>query len=92
MKRLRGGLGKNLPEIQIERGKLIEGIKILDLLSNNNIFDSKSEVRRAVKSNAIKINNKILNNVDKIIKMDDFNNDEIMKISYGKKHYIVKII
>ncbi len=88
-----GGLGKNLPEIQIERGKLIEGIKILDLLSNNNIFDSKSEVRRAVKSNAIKINNKILNNVDKIIKMDDFNNDEIMKISYGKKkHYIVKII
>ena len=86
-----GGLGKNLPEIQIERGKLIEGIKILDLLSNNNIFDSKSEVRRAVKSNAIKINNKILNNVDKIIKMDDFNNDEIMKIFMVKNITSLKL-
>ncbi len=88
-----GGLGKNLPEIQIKRNSLLVGIKILDLLSNNNIFDSKSEVRRAIKSNAIKINNKILINENKIIKIDDFNKGEIMKISYGKKkHYVVKII
>ena len=72
---------------------MLAGIKILDLLSNNNIFDSKSEVRRAIKSNAIKINDKILIDENKIIKIDDFNNDEIMKISYGKKkHYVVKII
>ena len=88
-----GGFGKNLPEIKIKRDSLLAGIKILDLLSNNNIFDSKSEVRRAIKSNAIKINDKILIDENKIIKIDDLSEGEIMKISYGKKkHYVVKII
>ena len=87
-----GGLGKNLPEIHVGRNTLLSGVKILDLLSNNNIFKSKSEARRAIKSNAIKINNKILIDENKIIEIDDFGKEEIMKISYGKKkHYVVKI-
>ena len=86
-----GGLGKNLPEIHVGRSTLLSGVKILDLLSNNNIFKSKSEARRAIKSNAIKINNKILIDENKIIEIDDFGKEEIMKISYGKKkHYVVK--
>ena len=36
-----GGFGKNLPEIKIKRDSLLAGIKILDLLSNNNIFHQK---------------------------------------------------
>ncbi len=88
-----GGSGKDLPEIKIKKSELEQGIKILDLLSTNKIMSSKSEVRRAIKSNAIKINNEVLIDENKVIKLKDFNNEKILKISFGKKkHYILKII
>ena len=88
-----GGSGRDLPEIKIKENDLEHGIKILDLLSENKIMSSKSDARRAIKSNALKINNKILTDENKVIQLDDFNNEKILKISFGKKkHYIVKII
>jgi len=87
-----GGLGKGLPEINIKQNDLKKGINILDLIASNNILASKSEVRRAIKSNAIRINNKILNDEKKTVNQNDFNN-KILKISFGKKkHYLFKII
>ncbi len=88
-----GGFGTNLPEIKIKENDLKQGIKILDLLSLNQIMSSKSEARRAIKSNALKIDNKILTDENKIIQLNDFGNNKIFKISFGKKkHYLVKII
>ena len=88
-----GGFGINLPEIKIKKDDLNQGIKILDLLTLNKIMSSKSEVRRAIKSNALKINNKIFTDENKELNLKDFNNDKIIKISFGKKkHYLVKII
>ena len=88
-----GGSGANLPEIKIKKVELERGIKILDLLSSNKIVSSKSDARRAIKSNALKINNKVLTEENKIIKLNDFNNEKVLKISFGKKkHYLVKII
>ena len=88
-----GGSGIDLPEIKIDKNELAKGIKILDLLANYKIMSSKSEGRRAIKSNALKINNEILLDENKIIQLDNFNNTGILKISFGKKkHYNVKII
>ena len=88
-----GGSGSDLPEIKIKKNELENGIKILDLLSSNNIMSSKSEARRAIKSKALKINNEILNEENKIIQLNDFNNEKVLKISFGKKkHYLLKII
>ena len=88
-----GGLGANLPEIKIKKKDLNQGVKILDLLTFNKVMSSKSEVRRAIKSNALKINNEILRDENKTLRLSDFNDDEILKISFGKKkHYLVKII
>ena len=88
-----GGSGANLPEIKIKENDLKQGIKILDLLSLNKIMSSKSEVRRAIKSNALKIDNKILTDENKIIQLNDFENNKVLKISFGKKkHYLIKII
>ncbi len=88
-----GGSGDELPEIQIKKSSLKLGIKILDLLSSNKIMSSKSEARRAIQSNALKINNQILTDENKIVLLNDFNNSKDLKISFGKKkHYIIKII
>ena len=87
-----GGAGKDLPEIKIKIEDLKKGIGILDLLSLNKILSSKSEVRRAIISGAIKIDNKTLSDDKKIIQLNDFNN-KILKISFGKKkHFLFKII
>ena len=87
------GIGKNLPEININKKNLDNGISILDLISSNNIMSSKSEVRRSIKNNAIKINDELIKNEEKKITFDDFKKNNLVKISCGKKkHYIIKII
>jgi tyrosyl-tRNA synthetase len=90
---LMGGVGKNLPEIKIKKDQIKIGINILDLLADNKIVASKSEARRVVLSNGIRINDKIISDDKKIIKIIDFDEKEVVKISFGKKkHFLFKII
>jgi tyrosyl-tRNA synthetase len=85
------GIGKNLPEILLKKKQITNGMQILDLLVNDKIFKSKSEARRAINEKGIKINDQVVDDEKKIISSSDFN-DDILKISYGKKrHFLVKI-
>ncbi len=87
------GVGKDLPEIKISKLKFSNGVTLVDLLALNNIMTSRSEARRAVKNNGIKINDLLINDEKKIINIEDFKGENYMKLSYGKKkHYIIKII
>ena len=87
-----GGLGVDLPEIQIKSSEINKGINFLDFLSENKIMSSKSEARRAIASKGVKIDNVVVVDKNKILKTTDFK-EKILKISYGKKkHYLVKII
>jgi len=86
------GLGEDLPEIKLKLNEISKGINFLDFLSTNKIMTSKSEARRAIANKGLKINNTVVNNQNKIIKLEDFK-EKILKISYGKKkHYLIKII
>ena len=88
-----GGIGKELPEILMKKEKLKKGLNILEILSTNNITSSKSEARRAIKGNAIKLDNEVLLDENKLIDLTDFKNENVLKISFGKKkHYLIKII
>ena len=85
------GIGKNLPEILLEKKQITNGMQILDLLVNDKIFKSKGEARRAINEKGIKINDQVVVDEKKIISSSDFN-DDILKISHGKKrHFLVKI-
>jgi len=87
-----GGLGIDLPEIQIKSSKINKGINFLDFLSENKIMSSKSEARRAIANKGVKIDNVVVVDENKTLKPTDFK-EKILKISYGKKkHYIIKII
>ncbi len=86
-----GKINTNLPTTNISKDKVINGIKLLELLVDNKIMNSKSEVRRAILNNGIKVNGILVKNENKIINLPDFH-EESMKISYGKKkHYLFKI-
>jgi tyrosyl-tRNA synthetase len=81
--------GENLPGIKVENDILSKNIVELISFVNKNI--SKSEIRRLVKSNAIKIDNQNINDEKYIIDLNLFKNKGFVKLSIGKKKHF-KII
>ncbi len=85
-------IGSDLPSINIEKEKLINGINIIDFVVLSKLLNSKSEVRRTIKNKGLKINNKTVETDQLNIFLNDFNKN-ILKLSHGKKnHIIIKII
>ena len=66
-------------------------INILDLVILSKLESSKSEVRRLIKSKAIKINNKIILD-EKIMVSENFFQNNFLKLSVGKKRHIKIVI
>ena len=86
------GFSLSLPEIKINAKEISNGIKFLDLLTKHKIMSSKSEGRRVIANNGLKINDVTVHDEKKILYSNDFNRN-VIKISFGKKkHYIIKII
>ena len=77
--------------INISKKNIETGINFLQLLVDANIMKSKSEVRRAIKNNGVKINDKLVGDENKILELSDFKKEN-MKVSFGKKkHFLFKI-
>ena len=79
--------GSNLPSVKINKSILQKKITIIDLVIFSKLENSKSEVRRLIKGNAIKLNNKSINNEKFVIENDLFN-ENYVKLSIGKKRHI----
>ena len=86
-------IGKNLPVVKIKKNIIKTGVNILDLVLQTNLANSKGEIRRMIKNNGLRINNEVITDETKIISQNNFNEDNSLKVSHGKKqHIIVKII
>ena len=85
---IQGGIGKNIPEKKISKNIIIKGINIVDLVFDNRLLSSKSEVRRVLKNNGIKVNDKVVENDKKIIGLKDFEDKNYIKLSVGKKIHL----
>ena len=85
-------LGSNLPSVKIKSSELNNQISIMDLIILTKLQNSKSEIRRLFKGNAIKINDKLVVDEKLIIKKEFFDNN-YLKLSIGKKkHLKIEII
>ena len=86
-------IGRNLPIIKIKKNIIASGMNILDIVLQTKLGNSKSEIRRMIKNNGLKVNNEVVTDEAKIIYQNDFGHDNNIKISHGKKqHVIIKII
>ena len=86
-------IGKDLPIIKVKKNTIAKGINIFDLVIQTKLANSKGEIRRMIKNNGLKINNEVLKDETKIINQNNFDENNNMKVSHGKKqHVIVKII
>ncbi|MDB0049688.1 tyrosine--tRNA ligase [Candidatus Pelagibacter sp.] len=80
-------LGDNLPTIQINKQMLDTNINILDLVILSKLESSKSEIRRLIKGNGIKVNSKAISD-EKFLITEDLFKDSLIKLSLGKKKHI----
>ncbi len=80
-------LGSNLPKITIQAKKILKKINIIDLVLLTKLEKSKSEIRRLVKGNAVRINNKIISDEKFEIEIELFK-ENYLKLSLGKKRHI----
>ena len=80
-------LGDNLPTIQIMKKKLDNQLNIIDLIVMSKLENSKSEIRRLIKGNGVKINNQTISDEKMLISKTLFK-DNLIKLSLGKKKHI----
>ena len=79
--------GSNLPSFKIQKSTLDNKINIIDLIIMSGLENSKSEVRRLINGNAIKINNEIIKDQNFQINQGLLKNSFI-KLSIGKKRHL----
>ena len=80
-------MGDNLPSFSINEKELKEKINIIDLIVLSKLENSKSEIRRLIKGNGIKINNQLISD-EKLIITKNLFHDSYLKLSIGKKRHI----
>ena len=80
-------LGNNLPSVSINENNLKNKITLVDLIVLSKLENSKSEIRRIIKSGGVKINNQNVLD-EKLIITKDFFQDSLLKLSLGKKRHI----
>ena len=80
-------LGSSLPSIKINSKNIDNKFDIIDLIIISKLEKSKSEIRRLVKGNGVKINDKIVTD-EKLIISNDFFNENYLKLSIGKKRHL----
>ena len=71
-----GKINENLPT-KYPKKRIGRGKKLLELLVKFNIMNSKSEARRAIKNNGIKMDDILVSDENKIVNISDFKNGNI---------------
>jgi len=80
-------LGASLPSVKIKSKDLDKQISIIDLIILSKLEKSKSEIRRLLKGNAIKLDGNIISDEKFIVKNELFK-ENYLKLSIGKKRHI----
>jgi len=80
-------LGLNLPSIVINKKSLKHEIDIIELIIISKLETSKSEIRRLIKGNAIKIDNELING-EKFSLNKKMSDRGFIKLSIGKKRHL----
>ncbi len=80
-------LGSNLPSIKIKKTDIENKMSIIDLVILSKLENSKSEIRRLIKGNAIKLNDEIISQENLIISHELFRQN-YLKLSVGKKRHL----
>ena len=83
---------EGVPQFQISRSLLNEGISIIDLLAGEtSIFPSKGELRRTIKGGGASLNKEKITDSEMCVKADALLNNKYLLAQKGKKNYFLII-
>lgn len=87
-----GGVGDDLPSIQVQEKLLSEGIDITELLVETGLCSSKGEAKRLIKGGGARLNDAQVQALDQQATLSDMTEDGHIKLSSGKKkHALVRV-
>jgi tyrosyl-tRNA synthetase len=84
-----GGLGADLPTIEVPRAELKAGVSVLSAFVRAGLAASNGEVRRAIANNAIMVNDARVTSEKAVIGEADITADGVVKLSLGRKRHVV---
>jgi tyrosyl-tRNA synthetase len=88
-----GGVGEDLPSIEVARAELERGIGIIELLARSQLAPSKSEARRLIKQGGARLNDRAIASDTQSVGLADISAEGTIKLSAGKKrHALVKAV
>ncbi len=74
----------HVPSTEISKEDLGEGINIIDLMIKADLIKTKSEGRRLLEQNGVRVNDEVFSDISKLITENDFKDGKLM-IKKGKK-------
>ncbi|HVJ40674.1 MAG TPA: tyrosine--tRNA ligase [Dongiaceae bacterium] len=88
-----GGLGQELPTVDIAAAELAAGIAAYELLRRSGLVASNGEARRLIKGGGARLNDALIDDDNRKIGSADVNAEGVIKLSFGKKrHAVVRIV
>ena len=83
-----GGLGGDLPRIEVSSQDLSKGVPLVDLLNKAELCESKGGARRLIRGGGAKLNDDRIDDESYVLKASDLKDGEA-KLSAGKKRHAV---
>src|SRR3984957_18112910 len=84
-----GGLGANLPTVEIPRAEISAGLGVLAAFVKAGLAGSNGEVRRAIANNAILVNDVRVTSDKAVIGEADVTPEGVVKLSLGRKRHVL---
>ena len=85
-------LAAEIPAFHLDKSILQGGVNVTDLLSEyTGIFNSKGEVRRSIKGNALGVNKSKIANHEQVLNGEELLHDRYLLVENGKKNKFIVI-
>ncbi len=87
-----GGVGDDLPSIDIGVDYLKAGIDVIEMLVETGLCASKGEAKRLITGGGARVNDTQVGNIEQKLSITDLTKDGYIKLSSGKKrHALIKV-
>lgn len=86
-----GGIGGDLPRVDIASALLSSGVPFVDLIVQAGLAPSKSEARRLIQGGGAKYNDNTITDINALARAEDVSSEGYIKLSAGKKRHVLII-
>lgn len=87
-----GGIGDDLPTIEVSQSVLDSGVSVIDLLKDAGLAASNGEARRLIQGGGARINDIKIDDANQRVSANDLTGEGYIKLSAGKKkHALVRV-